>query len=266
MDSFRNYKEALRNRYDQVKLGTYSHYLINPSQGNLRDLCFERMNDHKAADLIIFKSFLGFAYDDVSKRQIKDSREKFRPLTNFLKQSSDLSDTASADMLALLLDYEKRPFAAYLKRKGNLEEIEEPQKGVFEHDAEPPKPNQLSKRLGTIKRKWIVLIVFACLFGVLLLAKELSSKKCLKWTNNHYEVVDCDTPGNLKAYDKSLVDLRKVDISKNTKFFVNGKPRIWYSKHDGKTDYFNQPGIHPETGKQLEPITVYMARKIQGGF
>ncbi|TDD95179.1 hypothetical protein [Flavobacterium cellulosilyticum] len=61
-------------------------------------------------------------------------------------------------------------------------------------------------------------------------------------------------------------DFKKLSICNTTKFFKDGnynKPLVWYGKavDAKKLDYFNQPGLHPETGKTLKPITKYIYEK-----
>jgi hypothetical protein len=36
---------------------------------------------------------------------------------------------------------------------------------------------------------------------------------------------------------------------------------IWYCKQDGKCDFINAPGLHPESGKTLKPISKYVIKK-----
>jgi hypothetical protein len=51
-------------------------------------------------------------------------------------------------------------------------------------------------------------------------------------------------------------------VKEETTFFENGKPIIWYGKSAaGKMEYFNHRGIHPETLKELNPITEYIIIK-----
>jgi hypothetical protein len=52
-------------------------------------------------------------------------------------------------------------------------------------------------------------------------------------------------------------------VSCETEFFdSNGEAKIWYGKNRKKElESFTAIGLHPETGKTLDPITVYMIRK-----
>jgi len=97
-------------------------------------------------------------------------------------------------------------------------------------------------------------------------AGTAESGDCMIWEKTAYTEVACD--GNysgiypLLPLDKNLMEnFRKVNVDENTEFFEYGKPKIWYSKTGGKVEFFNYPGNHPATGKQLKPITRYMIDK-----
>jgi hypothetical protein len=90
----------------------------------------------------------------------------------------------------------------------------------------------------------------------------------MQWQKDHYELVDCSsvkqgitTQNEVKPIDNSTINLKKIEVNRQTQFFKNGKPVVWYSKIKGKLYYFNSYGINPETGKPLKPITDYMIDK-----
>ena len=85
---------------------------------------------------------------------------------------------------------------------------------------------------------------------------------------HHYEYIvcySCTSQGILEIpvepADESKAKLRKIEVTETTTFFVNDKPVIWYSKVNGKPEFFNTHGFHPVTGKPLKPITKYMIDK-----
>jgi hypothetical protein len=94
------------------------------------------------------------------------------------------------------------------------------------------------------------------------------TKECMQWRMNHYEAVDCS---NVKLgigqfdivvpIDEKIMKQVKLDSKIALVFFKNDKPAVWYSKEDGKVELFNQPEFHPETEKQLRPITNYIINK-----
>ena len=55
--------------------------------------------------------------------------------------------------------------------------------------------------------------------------------------------------------------LKRIEVTKATSFFVAGKAVVWYSKVNGKPEFFTTHGFHPVTGKPLKPITYYMIHK-----
>lgn len=87
-------------------------------------------------------------------------------------------------------------------------------------------------------------------------------KECMQWTGDYYEKVDCIQEINsldIKPYDKIQFGLKKINVSETTSFFTVGKPCVWYGKSvNGNYECFNIPGLHPETGKTLRPITQYI--------
>ena len=58
-------------------------------------------------------------------------------------------------------------------------------------------------------------------------------------------------------------DGKKITPDCSTEFFdSHGNPKIWYGKNNKKElEYFTDLGLHPETGKTLDPITTYMIKK-----
>ena len=62
-------------------------------------------------------------------------------------------------------------------------------------------------------------------------------------------------------FDENTSSLKKINVSDTTTFFKGDKAIIWYSKVNGKPDFFNGPGYHPITGKGLKPVTIYIINK-----
>lgn len=92
----------------------------------------------------------------------------------------------------------------------------------------------------------------------------------MQWSDDHYEVVDCDLevkdPGSFTEIiplDKRVIDLKKINVCDTTTFFnKNEEPVIWYGKTGDSIEYFNQFAPHPlVAGRYLKPITVYMIRE-----
>ena len=93
--------------------------------------------------------------------------------------------------------------------------------------------------------------------------------ECMQWQKNHYKVVDCNSENqqgllqqhDIIPFDEHQSKLIKIEVSDTTTFFKNGKPLYWYCKVDGKPEFFNTHGVHPETGKSLKQVSDYIVEK-----
>ncbi|MEG0916102.1 MAG: hypothetical protein RSF68_03725 [Myroides sp.] len=89
------------------------------------------------------------------------------------------------------------------------------------------------------------------------------------WKGDKYEAVDCSETINsfaettLPKDDKLIEEFRKMKVDSKTSFFdKKGNPKIWYIKNpNGTLEFFNQPGLQPETGKTLRPISRYIIQE-----
>lgn len=91
-----------------------------------------------------------------------------------------------------------------------------------------------------------------------------SDENCIIWRDNHFEKSSCSVKNSIdnSFYKISIIEFKKTEVSKETVFFNDGKPMIWYGKSKSKKmEYFTNRGIHPETHKELKPITTYIINK-----
>ncbi|MBB6270032.1 hypothetical protein HDF26_000459 [Pedobacter cryoconitis] len=91
--------------------------------------------------------------------------------------------------------------------------------------------------------------------------QPLADEKCMYWTGSHYEPVKCDEkiknvtiiPINLRT----LNSLKKIDLTDTLTRYSLGK--VWYSKIDGKREFFTDSGAHPMNPyKKLRPLSKYI--------
>ncbi|WP_299781324.1 hypothetical protein [uncultured Formosa sp.] len=128
-----------------------------------------------------------------------------------------------------------------------------------------PKTNKPLNILKT--HKWTFLIATMLCIGFI--SFHITNKEhWMVWQGDHYIESEFDTErfnlGQLKLYNKDRIHtFRKVEVNCETIFFnKNGKVKIWYGKNLNKElEYFTSYGLHPETGKTLDPITKYMINK-----
>ena len=91
-----------------------------------------------------------------------------------------------------------------------------------------------------------------------------SDENCIIWKENHFEKSSCTIKNSIDSsfYKVSIADLKKIEVTKETSFFSGGKSLVWYGKSpNGKMEFFTHIGIHPETLKELKPVTTYIIDK-----
>ncbi|PJJ07042.1 hypothetical protein CLU83_0174 [Flavobacterium sp. 1] len=275
-NTLEEYKKTIRLKYEEEKTGVYSSFFINPSRAKLRKLCIERMKMNiNHDDFSSFTIFFGFNFDIGNLNKLKSQTDKFRPIETFFKGKTDLSDIEGINIAALLVDFNPRPFNRYRQNKGTHEINDE----IFSEEMDDEIEGN-SKDLGvvikeevnnkTMRKRIIIPLAFVSLFFMGYTVKNIifPSKECMQWKENHYEAVDCSNDklgiGQLTLIvpiDDKIMKLEKLDSKAGLEFFKNEKPIVWYYKKDGEIELFNQPGFHPETGKQLKPITPYIIEK-----
>ncbi len=272
-DTFSSYKAALKQQYEENKSGVFANFLVQPTPARLRDLGILLFKENRSQnDKKVFQSFLGFEFEINSIQKIKKETNKFKPLATFLKNETELSDFNAADFLAILVDFQQRPYSKFLqqgvtevKRFDNEPTVEEENLIKAQEYEYNPLPLKNSKRKA--------IFIFAGIIGLLTISyivrKEFfPAKECMQWNNDHYEEVVC--AGNKigfydinPIFDKNddLLDFKKISVCDTTKFFKYNQPMVWYIKQNGKCEYFNAPGLHPISGKPLRPISKYIIAK-----
>mgnify|MGYP003583936631 CR=1 FL=1 len=150
-NTLKQYKKAIRIKYEIEKEGKYFDYLYKPSRGKLRDLCwFIFENNPTQDDLNVFKNLLGLDFDHTKKNKFKEKKDKFRPIETFFKGETDLSNIDAVNMAAILVDFEPRPFKQFyeiaktqeIKSGKKLEKV----KSVFEKKSAVKKEKKSKKR------------------------------------------------------------------------------------------------------------------------
>jgi len=269
-DTFSSYKEAIKQKYEEEKLGVFANFLAQPTPARLRDLGILLFKENRNQnDKKVFQSFLGFEFEMNSIQKIRRETNKFKPLATFLKNETELSDFNGADFLAVLVGFEQRPYSKFL-HEGLTDEkrIQSEPKVKEESIITSPLAEYGLIPVKNYKGR-IVIVAFAVIalaIGSYIVRKEVfPAKECLQWNNDHYEEVVCVGKkigfSNINPIFESnddLLDFKKIDVCDTTTFFKDNQPLVWYIKQNGECEYFNAPGLHPITGKPLHPITKYI--------
>jgi len=119
-----------------------------------------------------------------------------------------------------------------------------------------------------LKKSKILIIVSSAIIVIMLILYSVTKQRWMVWNNEGYVEVNFDTQkhnlGQLKVYNEDRIkNFKKIPVDCNTDFFdPTGKVKIWYGKNiDKELEFFTSLGLHPETGKTLDPITNYMINK-----
>ncbi|MEO7978625.1 hypothetical protein [Flavobacterium sp.] len=284
-----DYKEAVRSKYEKEKKGIYSNYLGNPSQANLRDLCWKIFKSNQNTDdLNVYDDFFKFKFDSENEDTSISYTDKFKKVGRFFKGETKPAKIETVDFAAILVDFQPRPYVKFRRIGVSEKEIEIPKESdslILEEVNEDEKKEQKNEDASIVegllinkketikfsekfKRKLketiITITIIFCLIAMVIYFAYFK-KDCMQWTGDYYEKVDCIQEiksSDIKPYDEIQFELKKINVSDTTSFFKLGKPCIWYGKSfEGNYDCFTAPGLHPETGKTLKPITQYIANK-----
>lgn len=284
-NNFEEYKKAIITRYEEEKMGKYSDLLLDPTPANLKRLCLLISEEEmRFSDLATFRHFFCFKSEEDIPKWIKNfDTEKFKPLSTFLKIRTNLKDYRSANLIAVLVDFNQRPYTKFLDtsypENSEIPKNSIPNTGLSprEHFSERmaiSKPDENSHQLmikqPMSKRVMLLLSLFGAILFSAFVLKDVFDDKCMIWKGDHYEKIDCDenrvfgemSYDNVVALNKDVLEnFRRIEVCDTTTFFINDRPMIWYIKQDGKCEFFSCNGIHPITRKPLRPITKHMVEK-----
>ena len=282
INTIEEYIKGVKAKYEEAKTGEYSSFLMNPSPAELKTLCLLLFdNGSSKQDQEILNIFFELNEESSKRKQMECfDVDKLKPIGNFLKGKTETTRVVNLDLIAFLVDFYPRPFRKFMigieklkltadysindsSIKENKKEIVfEKKKGVLEEN----RKSTISKRIALG-----VLALFAIgslSYGVK--SNFFPNKNCMVWVKNHYQAVEYDkvkdTADAIPLNQYILDNFKKITVSDTATFFKNGdynRPLVWYGKSSNKKEYeyFNQPGLHPETGKTLKPISRYIIKK-----
>ena len=113
-NTLKEYKKAIRIKYEIEKNGKYFDYLHKPSRGKLRDFCwliFE--NNPTQDDLNVFRNLFSLDFDHTKKKKFREQKDKFRPIETFFKGETDPVNIDAINMAAIMVDFQPRPFKKF---------------------------------------------------------------------------------------------------------------------------------------------------------
>lgn len=290
---FSDYKALIINTYNKRMIeGTLSINLQNPTSAKLRNECLEILKERfsQKNDYQILKAFFGH-HDNINEYGQYISSvdlDKFKPLVNFLREKTIVTDDKNIELLSWLLDIKPRPhnFNYDYKQELGVEVVNDVSveseyehsiiKGAFKIDEQKKvsaiieslnkgEKNREKGKNNLVKSKTSKYILISVL-GLSILGLSFlflkdrvwNEKNCMYWNNDHYVNVDCDKQNGYKQafiLDKSkLENFRKITKLDTLTEACIGK--IWYSKINNEVEFFTFPGMHPtHPEKSLKLVT-----------
>lgn len=277
--TFNHYKNAIQQHYEINKNDDITGILLNPTPAQLRNYCsliFDKGLTPK--DEEVFRNFFETKNGESLKKAIDNcNTDKFKTIISFLKEKRDSEISLRVELAAVLIDFKARPYNKFNKTEVTKNEILNfPEKNdliVNKSTLPENKTNFIKNHIKSNFKKKIAIGFFGLIgIGSVGYAGKriiFSEPECMQWQKNHFEVVDCQSDNQkgfmmqseIIPFDENQSQLIKIEVSDTTTFFKNEKPLYWYCKVNGKPEFFNTHGIHPETGKALKPVSQYIVNK-----
>jgi len=286
--TFEEYKSAIKIKYQSSKMEDVSGILLNPSPAQLRNLCLIHFdNSLSINDESTMKVFFKVKEGEDLRRAIeKFEIARFRPIISFVTGEQDSDNSARIELAAILVGLEKRPYSKFLKEELVVKPLKFINEDIHESISKDEQlmdteenvqtfvGDSINTTINGLGRFKIVYVVsfFSILSLLCLFVWNFKNEgDCMVWNKDHYEAVSCDIVSNkmslispivTKKEENIISNFKKIKVCDTTSFFKLGKPCVWYGKSaDGNYDCFTAPGLHPETGITLKPITQYMISK-----
>lgn len=160
-NTLKEYKKAIRIKYEIEKEREYFDYLYSPSRGKLRDFCwliFE--NGATQDDLNVFRNLFSLDFDHTKKKKFKEHKDKFRPIETFFKGETDPSNIDAINMAAIMVDFQPRPFKKFnqkcrMEEAKQIENIDKAKAAVFSKKDKPEAISGKNNRNFKWRRRYV---------------------------------------------------------------------------------------------------------------
>jgi hypothetical protein len=293
---FIDYQKLVLYTYKQQRdAGSLSLNLKDPTPAKLRKECLVVCSRrYQRKDELVLDAFFNQGADKelVLKAIEKSDIDKFRPLLNFIKESTETPEEKNVELLAWLIDFQPRPHNHLTNYEGltyrgatNINATETEQEpeipGV---DRKNDGDNRLigvgNSKAGIISRTSNLKTRNIIITGVLALSAALGTywlwpaktaqmlppgtSACMYWTGEQYKTIPCSQKVSdtlVIAYDSARLDnFRRITLPDTITILSVGK--VFYIKQKGNLEYFTSGGTHPVNPQiRLRPLTSYMYNK-----
>lgn len=260
----------------------------------LKEHCLDKCSLHlNSKDEIILRNFFGVAEGQKGYlRLIKNcSADKFRPVIRILEGKTANPNQKYLELLAWMFDITPRPYndQADYTHVPVCNQADSSSPEILESSI----PYSSAKQIGELKTgkvgesipvqvkrpKWnwrrtaVVILVTAGLgtFGFLngnkLSLQASQAGKCMYWTGDRYEKVDCNfrTDGLVLPFDQYRYEnLRRItDPGTITRDMIS---KVYYRKKNNKLKFYTSGGADPEDMEgNLRPMSLYIFERYISG-
>ena len=279
-----------------------SPLLAQSTPANIRRECLNVYQErYQKKDEQVLRAFFGPT--EHGRQFLQAIREfetdKFRPLDNYLKGSTEKTDDRNLELLAWLINFKHRPYVfgvdvilsedelltidRYGKETEENEAIKEEERSGTKVEEEKtylnkenslPTPSINKGQGNKLKKRFALFLIGAtCLGGIYFIWKQERNRQiafgnantgCMYWKDDHYEAMPCneERKGLLKlAMDTEKVKSFKRIIQEDT-ITEKSIGKVHYIKIDGRIEYYTADGNHPiEVTRTLRPLSPYMFNK-----
>jgi len=268
--SERAYKELVLDAFDRMLDGQLlPPELVSRTRRSLKAHCVRVCTERfEKKDEMLLESVFGTkenktAYVNAIKNVNADI---FRALHTFLNDRTVNTTFTNICLLAWMIDFEPRPYYPGLKLPERV--VLSPNERYDRHRKEDGSPGGKDK---TSKNKLLLTLLVA---GVLLFSgylftrfkkeKIIGDERCMIWSGDHYEPVNCSrkfvvTP--LLPIDRHLIDNFRR-ITRPDTLTLHSVKKVWYINTRGRIEFYNGSGSYPlDTSRRLLPMTDYILKK-----
>jgi hypothetical protein len=288
---FADYKSLVVLDYQKKKAANAIPLsLIQPSPAKLKATCiavcgerFERKDDKTLKAFFGHGSDRGVCLQAIERCDI----DKFRPLVNFLKESTGTTDDKNIELLAWLIDFTPRPYEYGKKYPSSDPEDStvgqtKSQEGVSkmaetraEHSIQSAERTiaaqpVLKEAAPILKNRRVITALLILILGGIggfwwwINSDPVGPQSCMFWAYDHYKQIPCSQkPGDVLVIpldSDKIAHFRK--ITRPDTITENALGSIWFVKFHGVYECYTSPGYHPiDTSLRLRLLNDYFLIK-----
>lgn len=275
MSDFDRFQQEVINAYHEKKELHALSELGNPSPTRLMKYCLSLLYRGKLDE---DKQTLNKIFNPLNKHQDLESGIKefgadgFKSLQNFMMGRTSRPREEIVKLLAVLIDFQPRPYEIWVRRKNDDNEEKETGNSGQKEENEAEDGASVTTMDASAERGWSKIkkpvlygfIAFSGMLGAYQIADNFD-RECMYWEGERYVPIACDEKveyTEIIPIDRKLVrNFRKIMQPDTLTLKSVGK--VWYGKPTvDSVEFYTMKGIYPgDRQKTLKPATEYIIKK-----